>query len=98
MKIYAPNGDYTGVSAGVAFARGVGELNKEDVGEERYEHLKEWFRLNGYGVGKRSEAEEPEQEPALIGSAKPLSEMNVEELKEVASGQGHRGYLLDEEG
>ena len=41
-KIYAPNKEYTGVSATVAFAKGVGETDDE--------HLIEWFRDHGYEV------------------------------------------------
>lgn len=42
MKIYAPNKQYTGVSAGVAFAAGVGYCDNP----ERLE----WFRKHGYTV------------------------------------------------
>lgn len=41
-KIYAPNKNYTGVSAGVSFVRGVGETNDP--------HLIDWFRRKGYRV------------------------------------------------
>ena len=37
-KIYAPNKEYTGVSAGVSFVKGVGETDKK--------HLIEWFKSN----------------------------------------------------
>ena len=41
-KIYAPNKEYTGISAGVAFTDGVGETDKT--------HLIEWFKAHGYEV------------------------------------------------
>jgi len=39
-KIIAPNKQYTGVSASVSFANGVGETDKP--------HLIEWFKDHGY--------------------------------------------------
>lgn len=42
MKIYSPNKDYTGVSASVAFCRGVGETDDP--------RLIQWFREHGYTV------------------------------------------------
>ena len=41
-KIYAPNGDYCGVSAGVTFADGVGQCADEG--------RLDWFRQRGYRV------------------------------------------------
>ncbi len=41
-KIYAPNKEYTGISAGVPFVNGVGETEKP--------HLVEWFKVHGYEV------------------------------------------------
>ena len=52
-KIYAPNKEYTGVSASVYFINGVGETDNQN--------LIEWFREKGYGVGM-TEAEEEIQE------------------------------------
>lgn len=48
-KIYAPNKQYTGVSAGVAFAAGVGQTEDEK--------LLRWFRSHGYTV--EQEKKEP---------------------------------------
>lgn len=42
MKIMAPNKQYSGISAGVAFSNGFGETDNP--------HLIEWFREHGYGV------------------------------------------------
>ena len=41
-KIYAPNKDYTGISAGVHFSQGVGECTNP--------YLIDWFRARGYRV------------------------------------------------
>ena len=49
-KIYAPNKEYTGVSATVAFAKGVGETDDE--------HLIEWFREHGYEVEEENKEKE----------------------------------------
>ena len=48
-KIYAPNKEYTGLSAGVLFENGEGQTESR--------HLLDWFREHGYEVW-----EEPEQE------------------------------------
>lgn len=42
MKIYAPNKQYTGVSASVFFVNGVGETDNQ--------HLIAWFKEHGYRV------------------------------------------------
>ncbi|SEU32704.1 hypothetical protein [Paenibacillus sp. NFR01] len=51
-KIFAPNTQYTGISAGVAFANGVGECDDP-------ERLK-WFERSGYTV--ETEPETPKVE------------------------------------
>lgn len=94
MRIFSPNADYTGETAGVAFASGVGEIVKEDLGEERYEQAKSWFEQRGFGMGSRKDADEALVRPDgqnMKGSAKPLSEMNRDELDEVALGKGILG-------
>lgn len=45
MKIYSPNKDYTGVSASVAFCKGVGETDDP--------RLIQWFRDHGYTVEEK---------------------------------------------
>ena len=52
MKVYAPNKEYTGVSASVPFCNGVGET--EDP------RLIKWFKDHGYNV---EEPEKLEEEP-----------------------------------
>lgn len=85
MKIYAPNGDFTGEVAGVAFANGEGNLVKDDVGEDRYEHLKQWFGRKGYGVGSKSDAEQDVHE---VEQHKALEDHSVPELKDIAKQHG----------
>lgn len=41
-KIYAPNKQYTGISAGVPFVNGAGETDDP--------HLIDWFKAHGYEV------------------------------------------------
>lgn len=49
-KIYAPNPAFTGVSVGVVFNDGVGELAADADAAKAY------FKAAGYGVGKKAEA------------------------------------------
>ena len=60
-KIYAPNKEYTGISAGVPFVNGIGETSDP--------HIIEWFETHGYDVEEQEEVgeptkPEPEPEPA----------------------------------
>lgn len=55
-KIYAPNKQYTGISAGVPFAAGVGESNSPA--------RLAWFREHGYEVAEEATAPAPEP-PAI---------------------------------
>lgn len=52
-KVIAPNKEYTGISAGVTFANGVGETDNP--------HLLEWFESKGYEVEKEPVIEEDNQ-------------------------------------
>ncbi|MGF9913732.1 hypothetical protein ABEX47_03355 [Paenibacillus ehimensis] len=69
-KIYAPNTQYTGLSASVMFINGVGETSDPN--------LLEWFRDHGYIV-----EEETTEEPAAFGPT-PFEDMTLAELKEYA--------------
>lgn len=53
MKVYAPNKQYTGMSASVSFCNGVGETSNP--------HLLNWFRSHAYEVEELPE--EPEADP-----------------------------------
>jgi len=57
MKVYAPNKQYTGVSASVSFCNGVGETDDPC--------LINWFRSHGYEVETqiRNQEEPPEENP-----------------------------------
>lgn len=68
-KIYAPNKDYSGVSATVTFVNGVGETDNE--------YLKKWFTEKGYEIEETSNGK-------IEGSEKKLKDMTVPELKEFA--------------
>jgi len=89
-KIYSPNRSYTGISASVAFANGVGETKDKN--------LIAWFRAKGYSIGKPLQAtlsvsatQTPDTE--LVALQNKLKEMGVskkdiegkeaEELKEL---------------
>lgn len=53
-KVYAPNKDYTGVTASVPFTNGVGETTDP--------HLLAWFAEHGYDVEEEQEEQEEEKE------------------------------------
>lgn len=53
MKVYAPNKQYTGVSASVSFCNGVGETDDP--------FLINWFHSHGYEV--ETQIENPEEPP-----------------------------------
>ena len=92
-KVYAPNKNYTGISAGVTFVNGVGETDNK--------HVLEWFKSKGYSVGEEIKGEpnvelefhgEPEIEGESEGIEKPdikytkegLEKMNREQLMKIA--------------
>ncbi|MDP4152882.1 MAG: hypothetical protein Q8865_05490 [Bacillota bacterium] len=45
-KIFAPNKDFSGISAGVAFINGAGETSDP--------YIADWFRARGYRVEEKS--------------------------------------------
>lgn len=74
-KIYSPNKSYTGVSASIAFSKGVGETEDK--------HLIEWFKQHGYRV-----VEETEQNQQTNDTGeKSVDEMTIDELKAYAEGK-----------
>lgn len=99
MKVYSPNENFTGEVAGVGFANGVGEVDKDDSGKL------DWFKRKGYGVGKRSEAkgtdtplnlsaepmnagEPKEEETKDTGDLDALENRSVKDLKQIATQAG----------
>jgi hypothetical protein len=78
-KIYAPNKEYTGVSAFVSFIDGVGET--DDL------HLIQWFERNGYTI------EGKDSEPAPTVDDEPtLESMSATDLRDLAREKGIKGY------
>ena len=69
-KVYAPNKQYNGISASVAFAKGVGETDNPA--------LLEWFKNHGYTVAEE-EKKEPSKDPSKFEG------MDVEQLKHYAA-------------
>ncbi|MDF2906835.1 MAG: Uncharacterized protein K0R34_2156 [Herbinix sp.] len=76
-KIYAPNKQYSGISASVAFAKGVGETDNPT--------LLDWFRDHGYEVEEiqdentQDPPKDPPKEPGKFDG------MDVEQLKAYAA-------------
>jgi hypothetical protein len=76
-KIYAPNKQYNGISASVAFARGVGETENPT--------LLTWFKEHGYEVEEPQEEmkQDPPNDPPKVPGK--FDEMDVDQLKVYAA-------------
>lgn len=72
-QIIAPNKDYTGESASVTFAKGVGETSDA--------YLIEWFKEHGYTVIEEAEEVQPEVQPVTPEEA-PAADVETEEQSE----------------
>ena len=68
-KVIAPNKEYTGLSAGIPFANGVGETDNE--------HLLQWFEGKGYTVD-RSEPDTNPQTDEIIAKAAELEKKEAD--------------------
>lgn len=103
-KVYSPNKEYTGVSAGVPFAGGVGRCDDE--------RLLDWFRKHGYkvegdtvqddtenpaGTELPNGQEQSTDQETSTGTEQPtnteslddvLAKMNEEELRKYAADNG----------
>lgn len=75
-KILAPNRQYTGISASIAFANGVGETSTP--------HLISWFKEHGYQVEGDEDQQENNQGTDNTDNDKPLEKMDKKELESVA--------------
>jgi hypothetical protein len=78
-KIYAPNKQYSGISASVAFIKGVGETDNPT--------LLEWFRSHGYVVEEEEEEEEENKQDPPIDPPKipgKFDGMDADQLKAYA--------------
>lgn len=73
-KIYAPNKQYVGVSAGISFINGVGECSNP--------YLLDWFRSKGYEIEEPEDDKEPENDVPELG------DMTIEELQDYAEEKG----------
>lgn len=76
VKVYAPNPDFGGEIAGVAFRRGVGEIDDDNAARIEY------FRRKGYQVGEKKEGEPAGEE------SKSLDDMSRAELDSLAESEG----------
>lgn len=72
-QIIAPNKDYTGESASVTFAKGVGETSDA--------YLIEWFKEHGYTVIEEAEEVQPEV-PPVAPEEDPATDVEAEEQPE----------------
>jgi len=70
-KVYAPNKDYNGVSAGVVFVNGVGETSDP--------YLLNWFKEKGYKVEEQKPKKSSEENRKDNGHDK--SEVNENKNK-----------------
>ena len=84
-KVYAPNKNYTGISAGVTLVNGEGETDNK--------HVLEWFKSKGYSVEEEIKEEpEPEQDgepeeiekPDVKYTKEDLEKMDKEQLMKIA--------------
>lgn len=66
-KVYAPNKNYSGISASVPFVNGVGECDTP--------HILDWFRIHGYTVVEDGKAEPAEEAIELEAEAEVLEEV-----------------------
>lgn len=76
MKVFAPNKNYTGVSATVGFANGVGETDDK--------HLLKWFKRKGY----RIEGEAKTLETMTLEELKTYAKERNIELGKAATQEG----------
>lgn len=82
MKVFAPNRQYTGISASVSFCNGVGETNDP--------RLLHWFKSHGYEVEDLVELGDPAEDPGEPQEKNPKTlEENAEKDpdKEVKKGK-----------
>lgn len=84
-KIYAPNKDYTGISAGVHFSQGVGECTNP--------YLLAWFKSKGYTV----EEIEVELKNMSIKELKAYAEEKKINLGKATSQEGILKKILEAE-
>jgi hypothetical protein len=72
-NIYAPNKQYTGISAGVGFISGVGETDKP--------YLLDWFKTHGYTVEKVKQPADKKSDRQLVENPEEKAKVS-ENIKE----------------
>lgn len=78
MKIFAPNKLYSGISSGVTFVSGQGEV------DEKKKDLVEWFKSKGYVVGEKpSDITDPDPKPVVTKES--LEALKRDELVALAA-------------
>lgn len=84
-KITTPVEGYTGISAGVSFAHGVGETENRWVAN--------WFLEKGYKVEVIEDEDKPNEELDMHeDNLNELSELTLKELKTLAKERDIEGY------
>lgn len=83
-KIYAPNGRYTGISAGVSFSNGVGKT------EDKW--LIQWFRNRGYEVEEQEQDKDLDDKKISPDEEVKLEDLTVDELRQIAKDRKVEGY------
>lgn len=78
-KVFAPNKNYTGISANVVFRNGVGETSDP--------HLIEWFKAKGYAVEeempkRRRRKPVPVEESAAVEIEMEIISASAESMEE----------------
>lgn len=68
-KIYSPNKQYTGISAGIVFSQGVGETTNE--------YLIDWFKKRGYDVEEDLQVPDPDDSDLGPGPIDPIDPGNI---------------------
>lgn len=89
-KIYAPNKEYTGVSASVTFVNGVGETSDP--------HLLQWFRKHGYTVEDVPQNELKPLEKMTVAELKEYAEQHGIDLGDAAKKDEILAVILAAEG
>lgn len=83
-KIYSPNKQYVGISAGVTFFQGVGEATDE--------YLIDWFKKHGYEVEEDLKVTDPDDSDPVDDPGAP-GEVNEGDLNPGVTNPGTINFL-----
>lgn len=89
-KIFAPNKQYTGVSAGVTFVNGVGETSDP--------HLLQWFRERGYTVEDEPKDDSKPFEKMTVAELKEYAEQHGIDLGDASKKEDILSVILATKG